>query len=220
LADATITAPAGGHAHDEGEHHAHAVAHVGGPSHATTTGLSNTKIAMWLFLGSECLLFGGLISTYMLYRGRTIGGPTPEQVYDIPFTSVSSFVLLMSSLTMVLAVSAMRRAELHRARTWLVATALLGGTFVSGQVYEFTTFYREGLGFTTNLFGSSFYVLTGFHGVHVTVGIIMLLSLYVMSLRGRITAEHAETVEIVGLYWHFVDIVWIVIFTLVYLIPA
>ena len=186
----------------------------------TSTGLSNTKLAMWLFLGSECLLFGGLISTYMLYRGRTQEGPRPETIYDIPFTSVSSFVLLMSSLTMVLAVSAAHRGEVERTRLWLTATALLGATFVGGQVYEFTAFYREGLGFTTNLFGSSFYTLTGFHGAHVTVGIIMLMSLVWITLRGNISGNRAEVVELVGLYWHFVDIVWIVIFTLVYLIPS
>src|SRR3546814_14205499 len=97
---------------------------------------------------------------------------------------------------------------------------MLGAVFIGGQVYEFTTFYREGLGYTTNIFGSAFYTLTGFHGVHVTVGIIMLASLLVMSLRGNLTRERAEAVEIVGLYWHFVDIVWIVIFTVVYLIPC
>jgi cytochrome c oxidase subunit 3/cytochrome o ubiquinol oxidase subunit 3 len=186
----------------------------------TSTGLSNNKLAMWLFLGSECLLFGGLISTYMLYRGRTQQGPRPETVYDIPFTSVSSFVLLMSSLTMVLAVSAAHRGDVRRTRLWLTTTALLGATFVGGQVYEFTAFYREGLGFTTNLFGSSFYTLTGFHGAHVTIGIIMLMSLVWITLRGSISGNRAEVVEIVGLYWHFVDIVWIVIFTLVYLIPS
>ena len=190
------------------------------PVHHTSTGLSNTKLAMWLFLGSDCLLFGGLISTYMLYRGRTNGGPTGRDVFDIPFTSISSFVLLMSSLTMVLAVTSSARGDMRRARTWLMTTALLGSTFVGGQVYEFTAFYRQGLGFTRNLFGSSFYTLTGFHGVHVSVGIIMLLSLYVGTLRGKIGPENAETIEIIGLYWHFVDIVWIVIFTLVYLLPA
>jgi cytochrome c oxidase subunit 3/cytochrome o ubiquinol oxidase subunit 3 len=186
----------------------------------TSTGLSNNKLAMWLFLGSECLLFGGLISTYMLYRGRTQEGPKPDQVYDIPFTSISSFILLMSSLTMVLAVSAAKQDDIRRTRLWLAATAALGSLFIGGQVYEFTAFYREGLGFTTSLFGSSFYTLTGFHGVHVSVGIIMLVSLIVITVRGRISGSRAEVVELVGLYWHFVDIVWIVIFTLVYLIPA
>ncbi len=207
MADATITES---HVLGEGVEH---------PALGSTTGLSNNKMGMWLFLGSECLLFGGLISTYMLYRGRN-DGLGPDQIYDIPFTSVSSFVLLMSSLTMVLAVSAINRGDERNARVWLVTTALLGATFVGGQVYEFTTFYREGLGFTTSLFSSSFYTLTGFHGVHVSVGIIMLLSLTLMLRSGRVTGKRSEVVELVGLYWHFVDIVWIVIFTLVYLIPA
>ena len=211
MADTALTLPAGGHGH------AAADAHGG---HHTTTGLSNSKLAMWLFLGSECLLFGGLISTYMLYRGRTNGGPSPESVFDIPFTSASSFVLLMSSLTMVLAVSAISRGEAQKMRLWLTTTGVLGALFVAGQVYEFTAFYRKGLGFTTNLFSSSFYTLTGFHGVHVTVGVIMLLSIVVISARSNWGRERAEAVEIAGLYWHFVDIVWIIIFTLIYLIPA
>ena len=102
---------------------------------------------MWVFLGSDCLLFGALISTYMLYKDRI--GPTdlgPEEMFDIPFTSVSSFVLLMSSLTVVLAITALRRNDIRRSRIWLLSTALLGAIFVGGQVYEFTAFYREGLG--------------------------------------------------------------------------
>ncbi len=190
-----------------------------GHGHATATGISNEKLAMWVFLGSDCLLFGGLISTYLLLRHRSVHGLGPKDVYDIPFTSVSSFVLLMSSLTMALAVAAIVRGDVRRNRAWLATTAMLGAVFIGGQVYEFTTFYREGLGYTTNIFGSAFYTLTGFHGVHVSVGIIMLMSLLVMSLRGNLGPEKAEAVEIVGLYWHFVDIVWILIFTIVYLIP-
>jgi cytochrome c oxidase subunit 3/cytochrome o ubiquinol oxidase subunit 3 len=189
-------------------------------SHHTSTGLSNNKLAMWLFLGSECLLFGGLISTYMLYRGRHTANLGPDQVWDIPFTSASSFVLLMSSLTMVLAVTAARRHDDRNTKVWLVVTAILGSLFVAGQVYEFTTFYREGLGFTTSLFSSSFYTLTGFHGVHVSVGVIILLATTGMIRKNRIPGDKPEVVELVGLYWHFVDIVWILIFTLVYLIPA
>jgi len=189
-------------------------------AHHTSTGLSNNKLAMWLFLGSECLLFGGLISTYMLYRGRHSENLGPDQVWDIPFTSASSFVLLMSSLTMVLAVTAAKRREDRNTKLWLSVTALLGSLFVAGQVYEFTTFYREGLGFTTSLFSSSFYTLTGFHGVHVSVGVIMLLAVVGMIAKKRTAEDKSELVELVGLYWHFVDIVWILIFTLVYLIPA
>jgi cytochrome c oxidase subunit 3/cytochrome o ubiquinol oxidase subunit 3 len=120
---------------------------------------------------------------------------------------------------MALGVAAIVRGDVRRNRAWLATTAMLGAVFIGGQVYEFTTFYREGLGYTTNIFGSAFYTLTGFHGVHVSVGIIMLMSLLVMSLRGNLGPEKAEAVEIVGLYWHFVDIVWILIFTIVYLIP-
>ena len=185
---------------------------------ATTTGISNEKLAMWVFLGSECLLFGGLISTYLLYKTKTNGQLSPHDRYDIPFTSISSFVLLMSSLTMVLAVSAIMRGDHKRMRTWLLTTALLGAVFVSGQVYEFTAFVKEGMGFTTSPASSAFYTLTGFHGVHVTVGIVMLISLVVLSLRERLPENRPEVIEIIGLYWHFVDVVWIVIFTVVYLV--
>ena len=191
----------------------------GGHGH-TSTGLSNNKLAMWLFLGSECLLFGGLISTYMLYRGRHPKGPGPDQVFSIPYTSVSSFVLLMSSLTMVLAVAAAKERDIAKAKLWMTVTALLGATFVGGQVFEFTEFYRKGLGYTTSLFGSSFYTLTGFHGVHVSVGIVMLMAVVGMLKAEKVPGDKAEVIELVGLYWHFVDIVWILIFTLVYLIPS
>ena len=191
---------------------AHAV-HDGG------TGLSNNKLLMWVFLGSECLLFGGLISAYLINRNRFGDGPAPGDIFDIPFTSVSSFVLLMSSLTMVLAVAAIMERDMERCQLWLLSTAALGSVFIAGQVYEFTSFYREGLGYTTNISSSAFYTLTGFHGVHVSLGIIMLVSLVALIQRGSLTADRAETVEIIGLYWHFVDIVWIVIFAVVYLIP-
>lgn len=185
----------------------------------TSTKLSNVKIMMWLFLGSECLLFGAFISTYIFLSNRLPEGEIGKEIFDIPFTSLSSFILLMSSLTMVLSHSAISRGDLRRFRIWVTTTALLGGLFVGGQIYEFSVFHSEGLGFTTNIFGSAFYALTGFHGAHVTIGIIMLMTLLVMNLRGSLGKENAETVEVVGLYWHFVDIVWIVIFTVVYLFP-
>jgi cytochrome c oxidase subunit 3/cytochrome o ubiquinol oxidase subunit 3 len=207
-AAATFT---GGGAYADGEDHDHTL---------TNTGISNPKLAMWVFLGSECLLFGGLISTFLLYKHNNLaGGPTPHELYDIELTSISSFVLLMSSLTMGLAVSAIQRGEHARLRLWLVTTAILGSVFISGQVYEFQVFVKEGMGFTTNSASSAFFALTGFHGVHVTLGIVMLLSATLLSLRGRIPQSRAEAVEIVGLYWHFVDVVWVLIFTVVYLIP-
>lgn len=230
------------HDDDHGDHDAH-----GDHGHHSSLGLSNMKLAMWIFLGSECLLFGALISTYLLSVANFIGELTAgnprvlaglvdngmpdelinqfideasvEPMWDIPFTSGSSFILLMSSLTMVLAHKAVHEGDYRNSRVWLAATALLGSTFIAGQVYEFTAFYEEGLTYDGTLFGSAFYTLTGFHGAHVTGGIIMLLALLVLSFRGKLRQDRAETVELVGLYWHFVDIVWVLIFTIVYLIP-
>jgi cytochrome c oxidase subunit 3/cytochrome o ubiquinol oxidase subunit 3 len=196
----------------------HALGHGHGHPE-TTTGTTNTKLAMWVFLSSESLFFGAFIATYLLYRGRSTTGPTPQEVYDIPFTSVTSFILLMSSLTMVLALAAVQRGDHRRFRIWIAATGLFGLTFIAGQIYEFTEFYREGLALKTNVFGSSFFVLTGLHGAHVTAGIIWLLSLWGLSMQGRLAVQDSEKVEIAGLYWHFVDVVWIVIFTVIYLIP-
>ena len=173
---------------------------------------------MWLFLASECLFFGSFIAAFLIYRDRNVVGPYQAELYDIPFTSVSSFVLLMSSVTMVLALAAIQRGNLRVMRVWLMATALLGLLFLSGQAYEFTQFWNEGLHLDTNLFGTTFFVLTGFHGAHVSVGVLILLSLYDASLRGKLAEGDSLAVELAGLYWHFVDIVWIVIFTLVYLI--
>ena len=198
-------------------------------------GLDHRKLLMWLFLASDCMFFGALIATYMIYRNRasdigTAGvsdperillspGPFPDQILDIPYTSVSAFVLLMSSLTMVLALAALQRNNIRGLRIWLLATSVLGVIFLGGQYFEFTEFYHEGLSLQTNMFGASFFTLTGFHGAHVTIGVIWLLSILWVSLRGGISQKDSLSVEIAGLYWHFVDIVWIVIFTLVYLIP-
>jgi heme/copper-type cytochrome/quinol oxidase subunit 3 len=184
----------------------------------TATGLDNRKLLMWLFLASEALFFGSLIATYLLYRGQSLQGPYPEDVFNIPFTSASSFILLMSSATMALAVGAAHRGQLHQMRTWLLVTPLLGISFLAGQAFEFTEFYRKGLTLSSNLFGTTFYVLTGFHGAHVSVGVLILLSLWAAAMLGKIGRHNAINVELAGLYWHFVDIVWIVIFTLVYLL--
>jgi heme/copper-type cytochrome/quinol oxidase subunit 3 len=200
--------------------HAVAPGHAAEQEHATSTGLDHRKLVMWAFLASDCLFFGSFISTYMIYRGRSVAGPSPDHIFNIPYTSVSAFVLLMSSLTMVLALAAIQRGDHRGLRVWLLATALLGAVFVGGQYFEFTSFYQHGLSLSVNLFGSTFFVLTGFHGAHVTVGIIMLLSLFLTSLLGRLPTADSLTVELVGLYWHFVDVVWIVIFTVVYLLPS
>ena len=182
---------------------------------------------MWRFLASDCMFFGSLIAMYMIYRGEAERlflagqgvGPLPHEILDIPYTSISAFVLLMSSLTMVLALASIQKGNVRGLRIWLAATALLGSVFLGGQFFEFTAFKHEGLGLTTNIFGSSFFTLTGFHGAHVTIGVLWLVTILIVSLRGGVRKDQALNVEIAGLYWHFVDIVWIVIFTLVYLVP-
>jgi cytochrome c oxidase subunit III len=220
--------------HDDG--HAH--------HHYTTTGLDHKKIAIWAFIGSECMLFASLISTYLIYKGRSIVGPFPhtewvneagkvfKPILDIPVTSASTFVLLMSSFAMVLALQAVQlrgvplpehagwwtRAQ-RSSQGWLLTTAILGTTFLGFQAYEFTSFVHEGLTIRTNLFGSSFFTLTGFHGAHVTVGVLWLVTLlWIDRTRGLAGPADELAVDIAALYWHFVDVVWIAIFTLVYLI--
>jgi len=187
-------------------------------AHHSYTGLPNRKLLMWAFIGSECMLFGSLIITYLVYRGRSLVGPYPEELLNIPFITVTTFVLLMSSLMMVLALAAVQRNDMRQGKLWILMTALLGLVFLAGQVYEFTHFVHEGLGLTTNLFGASFFLLTGTHGAHVAVGVVWLLTLFVLAMRGKLTSANAETVEITGLYWHFVDVVWIVLFTVIYLL--
>ena len=186
----------------------------------TATGVGHRKLLMWTFLGSEAMFFGSLIATYLVYRGRSVSGPTPTEILNIPFTSVSTFVLLMSSLAMVLALAAVQRDDPRAGRLWLLATAGLGMVFLGGQAYEFSSFVHEGLTPSTNLFGTTFYVLTGFHGAHVSVGVLWLLSLVVISFWRGLGRDRALDVEIAGLYWHFVDAVWIVIFTVVYLLSV
>ncbi len=184
---------------------------------ATSTGLPNRKLMMWAFLGSDCMFFGALLSTYLIYHGRSLTGPYPLDVFSLELTTLSTFVLLMSSLTMVLTLGAIQRDQRRAFRFWNLMTILFGVTFLGFQVYEFAHFAHEGLSLQGSLFGSSFFTLTGMHGIHVTIGVIWLISLQLYSFCGGVTVERALDVEIAGLYWHFVDIVWIAIFTVVYL---
>ena len=220
---------------------AHGDDHAHGGGHHTSLGLDNRKVAIWTFIGSECMLFASLISTYLIYKGRSPEGPYPHEAWtnpqtgqvlkpilNIPVTSFSTFVLLMSSLAMVLALAAVQNRHVPKlttwdrilgsSKTWLWATCLLGITFLGCQAYEFTSFVHEGLSIRTNLFGSSFFTLTGFHGAHVTAGVIWLFTLLAIDYKRGLEPGDSLLVDICALYWHFVDVVWIAIFTLVYLI--
>ncbi len=199
------------------------MAHVE-PAHAppveeeTTTGINHRKLLMWVFLGSDCLFFGSLIATYMVYRGQSIVGPYPADIIDVPVTTISTFVLLMSSFSMVMGVAAARNGNQKRLIQWLLLTIVLGSGFIAFQIYEFNAFRVEGLRYETNLFSSTFFTLTGFHGAHVTLGIFWLICIAIIAARNPAGRPSDLDVDIAGLYWHFVDIVWIVIFTLLYLI--
>ena len=186
----------------------------------TSTGLSNKKLLMWAFLGSDVMFFGSFIATFLVYRNRSLVGPYPADILEIPITSVSTFVLLMSSLAMVLALAYVQQGRRKLGAFWIFSVVVLGAIFLMFQVYEFNHFAHLGLTPRTNLFGTTFFILTGLHGAHVTLGVLWLMFLGFGSIKGTLRADNAIDLELAGLYWHFVDIVWIVIFTVIYLISA
>lgn len=206
--------------------HAHAL----DEHHYTATGIDNRKLAIWTFIGSECMFFASLIGTYLVYKGRDVIGPKPhaqwldkagqlqEQILEIPLVTFGTALLLFSSFFIVLALSGAQRGNRKQLIGWLIATIFCGVFFVGMQVYEFSHFFHRGMGYTTNLFASTFFTLTGFHGTHVTLGLVWLVSVLVVALKGDLPPDKSLNLEIAALYWHFVDVVWIVIFPVVYLI--
>ncbi len=174
---------------------------------------------MWIFLGSDCVFFAALITTYFVNLPLIFSGaPNPQKVLGINFTAILAFILLFSSLTMVLALAAFQRDNIRSGRNWLLATAALGTCFLGGQAIEFSNLAHEGVTLSSGLFGQCFLIMTGFHGTHVFIGVIWLLACWLFAGTGRFNAKNFIGVEISGLYWHFVDLVWVAIFTLVYLI--
>ena len=187
---------------------------------ATSTGIENKKMIMWAFLSSDCMFFGTLISTHLIYRKIYPQGPVdPVTIFDLELTTFSTFVLLMSSFLMALAVSAMHKNQIGSFRKHCLGVILFGLIFLGCQVYEFYEFVHVyGMTISSSLFGSTFYLLTGTHGTHVAVGVLWLFSMFIYSFTGKMTDHNAIDVEVAGLYWHFVDIVWLVIFPAIYLI--
>jgi heme/copper-type cytochrome/quinol oxidase subunit 3 len=207
------------------------VAHAAPAAHLeTSTGLDSRKLAIWTFLGSECMFFASLISTYVVFRNKSLVGPFPhtawtdpatgqayEPIIEIPLVTVGTALLLFSSLFIVLALYGAQRGNRKMLLGWLGATIMCGVFFVGMQVYEFTHFVHKGLTLQRNMFGASFFTLTGFHGTHVTIGVIWLTTMFVLALRKQLPPENAINLEMAALYWHFVDVVWIIIFPVVYL---
>jgi heme/copper-type cytochrome/quinol oxidase subunit 3 len=175
------------------------------------------KFAMWLFLATEIMFFTGLIGTYIVLRGGTPDWPDPEQRLNVPVTALNTFFLICSSATMVQAVAAAMGGSRSGLLRWLGLTILIGSTFVGIQVYEYLELIHAGLTPNLDIFYSTFYAMTGFHGLHVTAGVLWLLVVWIAALLGRIPQRRYMKVELAGLYWHFVDLVWVVLFTIVYL---
>jgi len=187
----------------------------------------NLKLGMWVFLLSEVMFFSSLIGAYIILRfANPEQWAEPNQVLAVPLTGFNTFMLICSSVTMVKAFAAIEHGDQAGLKKWLIATIILGAAFVGIQVYEYIHLAHEGFvpsaaGYAAEggpLYGSTFYTMTGFHGAHVTIGVLALIFTAVKAFRGQYSAEDYGGVEIMGLYWHFVDLVWIILFTIVYLI--
>lgn len=181
------------------------------------------KLGMWIFLAGDAMSFGTLLAGYGAIRAGSIDWPNPSEVLGISLTAFMTFLLICTSVTMVKGLSAIKRGNRKGMVTYLLLTVLGGLIFLGLQAYEWTHLIHSGLGFTSNphgnhLFGTTFFAITGFHGAHVTGGVIYLSIIALQGMTGKYSAQNFRNVEIAGLYWHFVDLVWIMVFTFVYLI--
>jgi cytochrome c oxidase subunit III len=202
----------------------------------------NKKLGMWVFLLSEVMFFTGLIGSYVILRfGAGTPWAQPGAVLNVPLTAMNTFLLICSSVFMVKAYAAISDGDQAGLKKWLLVTILAGAAFVGVQVFEYIKLVQHGItpaGFTdaselaglaaadpvkygldaAGLYGSTFFTMTGFHGFHVTCGVLCMVWVYLKALKGGYTKEDHAGVEVIGLYWHFVDLVWIILFTIVYLI--
>ena len=181
-------------------------------------GINIQKLGMWLFLASEIMFFTGLIGSYIVLRFGSPTWPAPGEILNVPLTAFNTFILICSSVTMVKAFAAIGHGDQSGLKKWLASTVLLGAVFLSIQAYEYAKLIEHGLTISSSLYGACFFTLTGFHGAHVTIGVLCLIFTTIKAFRGGYSQEYHYGVEIMGLYWHFVDLVWIMLFTIVYLI--
>ncbi|TFG66445.1 MAG: heme-copper oxidase subunit III [Gemmatimonadales bacterium] len=185
----------------------------------TSFRVNDKKLGMWVFLASEVMFFTGLIGAYIILRwGAATPWPMPGDVLNVGITAGNTFLLICSSVTMVKAFVAIEEGNQKMLRIWLLTTAIIGACFVGVQVYEYRELIHHGFVPSSGLYASTFFTMTGFHGFHVTVGVLCMLWVTMKALRGAYSQENHQGVEVIGLYWHFVDLVWIILFTVVYLI--
>ncbi|GBG11789.1 cytochrome (ubi)quinol oxidase subunit III [Paenibacillus sp. MY03] len=186
------------------------------PEKATLEG-RNKVLGFWLFLGGETVLFGTLFAAYLSLRDQVLEGPTANHLFDLMLVAIATAILLTSSLTSVFAIQAMHQKNVKSLIGWLIVTVVLGASFLGLEIYEFYHYVHEGHGFTTSAFSSSFYTLVGFHGAHVLFGIVWITLLIIQLSRKGLNVVTAPKVYVAGMYWHFIDVVWVFIFTVVYL---
>ncbi|GAB7389262.1 cytochrome c oxidase subunit III [Bacillaceae bacterium] len=187
------------------------------PERATTEGKLK-QIGFWLYISAESVLFATFFGTYLALKNSTNGGPTASELFSLPMVFAATVILLTSSLTSVLAVHAMHRYKAGLLRFWFAVTVLLGLAFLGLEIYEFVEYVHKGHTFTSSPFGTAFYTLLGFHGSHVLFGILWITTLLVRNLNRGIDTYLAPKYYLASLYWHFVDLVWVFIFTVVYLL--
>src|SRR5690554_2564535 len=177
----------------------------------------NKVMGFWLFLGAETVLFGALFATFLALRGQVLDGPTENELYKLAGVAIATFPLLTSSMTSVLAIQAMHRHEKKGVQLWLSITVILGLAFLGLEIYEFVEYVHEGHHFTASAYSSAFYTLVGFHGAHVVFGIVWIALIIGQLSRKGLNVVTGPKVYVAALYWHFVDLVWVFIFTVVYL---
>jgi heme/copper-type cytochrome/quinol oxidase subunit 3 len=175
------------------------------------------KFAIWLFLATEVMFFSGLIGTYIVLRMGSPAWPDPNERLAVGITAFNTFVLIVSSWLMVRALNSAQAGDNGGVLRWLGATILGGTLFVGIQAYEYIVLFQHGSLPNVDIFWSTFYAMTGFHGLHVVVGVIWLICAWVAAWRGKYSARDYVGLELAGLYWHFVDLVWVLLFTIVYL---
>jgi cytochrome c oxidase subunit 3 len=178
---------------------------------------SRGRIGMYCLIVGESAIFTIFVVAYIFYIGKSLYGPTPQQVLEVPI--INSIALLSSSVTIWLAERALEHKKMKPFAFWWAITIFLGAYFLVGTGLEWhKLIYKDGLTISTNLFGTTFYSLVGLHATHVVVGLSMLLLVLIFTLTGQVREEHAHRIEVLALYWHFVDAIWIVVFTVVYIV--
>ena len=187
------------------------------PEKATLEG-RNKVLGFWLFLGGEAVLFGTLFATFLALRGQNNEGPTAAELFSPPITA-ATLILLVSSLTSVFAIQALHRHNIEKLKLWLIVTVVLGLGFLGLEIYEFYEYVvHESFNMKTSAFSSAFYTLVGFHGAHVAFGVVWISLLIAQLYRKGLTVVTAPKVYVSAMYWHFIDVVWVFIFSVVYLL--